>query len=707
MSRATRFGLGRLFGGIALALILPACGAPTAPQTDQLQAAIDLLKGIDPALGGALQNFKIADKIKVNTVLPDARAYCSWDEKPTKAGDVIVLDKSLFSTEANFKCSVEFLTMSCVLLHELEHADELVVQGATRELRKRERARNELRAYISQKRCAEAWRDAVDQLLAGLPVPAPFAFLAGCDALQLLLLRAVANSEIILAEEYIAFLQGIVTNPTLTAEQINAMPLAKRVGLDKVRSVAVESLIISSNSTRVSILNFNTLAYQFFETSVPALTTIFSLAGAEAFLITGTDSYATPTHGQVVLVLDTNRDNSYDTAHPLTDSAGLRLPQSIAVRNNELFVYDAALRRLFPLLDTDHDGNVDTIGGTIVLEVPPHAEEDAGFPLDPITQVHFIDGEFVGLHGNNSGEGDVESPIAHWREANGSLIFDGYRKWPDWGVTSPFPRHPLIPNTTEVKFRGAIGSTIDVVEIAPGGMEATIGSGLVGSEANGAATVSPIKGVASGFKYILRDQTKGFSSLPIPISRKQPYVLDLSPASLEGLSGGTEITLTGDFLGLVSSVKVGGTAVSVTSQRKQRITFTAPSTSFDGGKDIVLFWGTEQLLVATLYYHVPSAPRLVVTRPTLEERLFASTGAATSLSIEVLLAMDMVGTPLGGQQIEVRNFTGAVIGSGHTNEHGIASFSVPLNPHDSRIKFTVRATLSDSTAPIEQEITIR
>ncbi len=42
------------------------------------------------------------------------------------------------------------------------------------------------------------------------------------------------------------------------------MPLAKRVGLDKVRSIAVESLIISSNSTRVTILNFNTLAYQFF-----------------------------------------------------------------------------------------------------------------------------------------------------------------------------------------------------------------------------------------------------------------------------------------------------------------------------------------------------------------------------------------------------------------------------------------------------------
>ncbi len=327
---------------LAFALV-PACGQPSQSQTDQIQKAINVIKGIKPALGNELGRYRILDKIKVND-LGRRRGGTLSDGSASKAGDTIHLDDSLFASAPLFDCTLEFVWLVCTLIHEADHADRADVPSDSELDDKRRKVDREITAWTETETCLIRFREAIQAVEAGMAPPLHFAFLVDCQREGTLgILKEIVRLELREAQRTLDLLTKVLLDGSLFADQINRM-VGRIIG-SRMAGRVVENIWVDDSSPKAVVFNLITLRFQIVETPLIHPTTAVSLKAASAFLIAGTNNIAEPTNGQVVLVRDVNLNNEYDTVVTLHDRAGLKVPSSIFLHGEFQFVFDSVLRK--------------------------------------------------------------------------------------------------------------------------------------------------------------------------------------------------------------------------------------------------------------------------------------------------------------------------------------------------------------------------
>lgn len=693
--------------------LMSACGKPNKAQKEQLDAAIEVIKGSDPSLGTGLEGVRKGDRLQVNSLPAQVGGLTHGDKSTTMAGDTIQVNKNRFSDDPDYRCTLSFLLLSLVLIHEGQHAVDIEAPGKTLLERKLERARIEKKAYEKELHLMDEWLNAIKTALVGVTPPPPFAFLAECarknrEELETVELYAgFRRADLVKIRD---FLEDVITHPDQNGDGKQDEADAEKMDRRKIGSVTGSDVLggvktvahLDSGSPMITVFSPRTGRVHFLTTPFRHPTACMFIPALDAWLVGGTDSLDAPQCGTVALYTDVNRDGSYDHMAVLRDLTGLRMPRNFTAREGSVFVFDSGLRALWELIDTNCDGVLDTVSRTPALQVPVSAEADAGFPLDPINQVHLIDGEFLGFHDIATGDIDSGSPVAHWASRNVALEYEGYKIWPLWGVTRPYPIEPMFAGSKTIAMRGAPGSTIEVVRLSRRGEQAPVGTGVIGTDGVGSVSVRPIQG--NGFSYLFNDVNKGYQSDPIASDSPHPFVAQISPQRVEGLDGGDLVTLAGRFLGDVVRVRVGDVDTPVLNANSKLLVFAAPRQATPGQQEIVLTDDEQRTFFAgDLFYHVQSFPRIVIERPTFQDLLQASRGMASQLTIEVLVADDMIGAPEPCVPVSVVNQADVVVGSGSTNAEGRIQFVVTIDPTSRDVAFTVRATLNGTRGPTLQE----
>lgn len=452
-----------------------ACGQPNNDQKQKLKSAIEVVSGIDPDSGKQLDEASDLDRFQVNNLPGNVQGTTHMDGKTTKNDDTIQIKKSLFVGDEHYKCSWEFMRLTCTLMHEILHADQEITTGTSLLEKKIEKAKNEVEAYKKSLECATAWKIAILAAKAGAEVPAHFAFLKTECKDKLDVMDTCAENLLLSATTALNFYLEFLADPDRNHDGV--VDDSDGVKFDEEESAretghlangkTVEEFAFGTDRSVVNVMDLASGEVQDIDTGIAAVTCLMSLSGHESFLIGGTNDVNTPTMGTIHLVLNLNGDNSYESITPLHDLAGLRRPSNFTQHKGNLYVFDSRLRTLFPLLDLSGDGYVDTVAASPTLTIPPNAESEAGFPLYPIMKVFSIDQEMVGMHSLPGLPIDHEGPVAHWTESPTGFTYQGYRFWPEWGVTRPYPIQPLFRGSRTLPFRGVIGSQVALIEVSP------------------------------------------------------------------------------------------------------------------------------------------------------------------------------------------------------------------------------------------------
>src|SRR5205085_2553572 len=137
--------------------------------------------------------------------------------------------------------------------------------------------------------------------------------------------------------------------------------------------------------------------------------------------------------------------------------------------------------------------------------------------------------------------------------------------WWQWPVVRPFPVTPLFHGLKEIEIMGVSGAMIDVIEVKGDDSQTLLGQTTL--DTNGIGTVRLARPLSNAGTYSLRDRTNSLSNEGFTSRPPRTHVAKIAPPIVEGLGGGTQVTLTGLFLNEVREVAIDGVPTQIVSQR--------------------------------------------------------------------------------------------------------------------------------------------
>jgi len=411
--------------------------------------------------------------------------------------------------------------------------------------------------------------------------------------------------------------------------------------------------------------------------------------GDEVLLAAGTTlDYETGglASGVVASYRDTNGDGLFDgTSETLLVSGTTALQSGNALTEDpdtgELFVYDAILRRLTRLADTDADGVPDALAGSSILpaDAPALARRAVATFSDDHVEARSVFGDLVGANVDHVRFEDTDDDGFY------ETLVEGPANLIDERAPTACTR-PFFGNTSFGLF-GSPGHVLRVDEVTAGGtFIQTLGTATV--PAGGNETVVALAApLAFGQFLRITDETSGMTSDVFPTEGPVPVVYEAS-AHAGPLGGGTPVTYTGENLPAMSQVLFGGTAATIVTQNDTSVSVLSPAGTAEEVVTVELVPVSGDTLTS-LFEYEPPAP--VTPTPDAGADQVVSLGGGGAATLD-----GSGSSPNGGPAINEWVWTGPFTG-------GIAFGTSPTVTFASTGTFDVvlQVGTPDSASPID------